>query len=117
MDYCFGIQALAILQCHHIEMNGFVEQPPVISTRFHHQCKTGQLGSTVVNVQPVEVFFQNQARYGTGLVATLQINGFKNVISYHQNVTTSTGRVQHGDGFGVQRGQGGQRGQVGSGVF
>ncbi len=29
--------------------------------------------------------------------------GLEHVIGHHQNVTAATGRVQHGDGFGVKR--------------
>jgi hypothetical protein len=106
-----GVHAFAALQCQHIELGwlqvarivGGGEQAAVIKAGFHQQGKSGHLGGAVVNVQAVKVLFQYQARDGSGLVAALQVDGLEHVIGHHQNVAAATGRVQHGDGFGVER--------------
>ena len=99
------VQPLAFLQAQDVELGrvvGVGQQAAVVGAGFHQQGKTGQLGGAVVNVQAVEVFFQNQAWYVAQPVAALQVNRLEHVVGHHQNVAAAAGGVQTGDGFRVQ---------------
>ena len=97
-----GIQPFALLQAEHIELGRLVEQAAVVSAGFHQQGKARHLRGTVVNVQAVEVFLQNQARYGSSLVAALQVDGLEHVVGDDQYVAAAAGRVEHGDGLRIE---------------
>ena len=66
-----GVHALAPLQGQHVQLERLVEQAPVVGAGLHEQGEAGHLGRSVVNVQAIEVLFQDQARNVAQAVAPL----------------------------------------------
>jgi hypothetical protein len=68
-----------------------------------HQDKARQLRRPLVDVEAEEVLLKDQLRHIPLAVATLQIDGFEQLISFHQDVPGPAGRVDQGQLLGVER--------------
>ena len=96
------IEARAIHQRHHVELHPPLKQPPVIRPPLHHQRKARQLRRALVDVEAEEVLLEDQLRDVALPIAALQVDGLEELIGLHQDVPGATGRVDEGQGLGVE---------------
>ncbi len=96
-----GVHAPTILDRHDVRLRLAVENAPVVGPSFHHQGQCCKLGSTVVDLQAVEVLLDNQGRDVLRPVAPLLINRFQQVVGFDQDVTGAAGRVKQGEFFRI----------------
>ena len=70
-----GVHLFAFLNCQNVELwrVAVLENPPVVFTRLHEQGKTRHLRRAIVNVQPIEIFLQDQPGIILAAVSAFQI--------------------------------------------
>ncbi|MCY1301248.1 hypothetical protein D9M68_736620 [compost metagenome] len=73
-----------------------IKQATIILSSLHQQGKPRKLGSTVIDIQPIQVFLQDQPRNIAQSITALLIDGTQQIVGLNQNMTGTTGRIEHG---------------------
>ena len=86
-------QPLALLQAQHLEPGRVVEQAAVVGAGLHQQREAGELRGAVVDVEAVEVLFEDQARDVAQAVAAFEVDAFEQRVGFDQDVAGAAGGV------------------------
>ena len=99
-----GLQRVALLNGHHMGLNAPGEEAPVVLAGLHHHGKIGQLRGAVVDVQAVEVVFDNALHGLPGGIAVGLVNLHQHVKQIHQNVSAAHTGIDAADVLGLELG-------------
>src|SRR5690606_16505713 len=90
----------------HFAVGDAVEQASVVLAGEHQQGKAGQLSGAVVDVQSVQVVFENQLGNIPAAVASFFVDGFEQLVGFHENMPGAAGWIEHFYGLRLDAGRG-----------